>query len=200
MMKIETTWHHLLWLALEKKEFKHTQESLADYFDYSLSTVNLAVKKASAIGAVRVTGKFFVVTDVKKLLLYWATHRILEKDVIYKTHIDLLINEIEGLIPPRAIIAGFTAGKKILGEAPADYSKVFFYLPEEDLKIAQKRFPPSFDKKPENVFVLKSYPKQIDYGQITTLPQTFVDIWGLGDWYARDFSISLEEKIDELLS
>ena len=138
--------------------------------------------------------------DVKKLLFYWATRRNLGKDIIYKTYIDIPINEIEGLIPPQAIIAGFTAGRKILGEAPSDYSKVFFYMPEEDLEIAKKRFPLGSAKKPENIFVLKSYSKQVAYGKITTLSQTFVDIWGLGDWYAKDFSVSLEEKIDELLS
>jgi len=54
MKKIETTWHHLLWSALEKRQFKHTQKSLADYFGYSLNTINLAVKKAAAIGAVKI--------------------------------------------------------------------------------------------------------------------------------------------------
>jgi hypothetical protein len=200
MKKIETIWHHLLWQTLEKGEFKHTQKSLADCLGYSLSTVNLAIKRASNIGAVRVAGKFFVVTDVKKLLFYWATHRELAKDLIYKTFSDLSIDEIEGLIPPQAIMAGFSAARKILKEAPADYAKVFFYMSEGDLGVAKKRFPENNGKNNNNVFVLKSFPKQTDYGQLTTLPQTFVDIWGLSDWYARDFITGLEEKIDGLLS
>ncbi|MFH1970772.1 MAG: hypothetical protein ABIJ05_00085 [Patescibacteria group bacterium] len=199
MMKIETTWHHLLWSALEKHQFKHTQKSLADYFGYSLSTINLAIKKAAAIGAVKISGKFFVLSDPKKLLFYWATHRNLDKDIVYKTYSDLPIGEIEGLTPPQSIIGGFSAAKKILGEAPSDYSKVFFYLPQEEIETAKKRYPPSI-KEPKNIFVLKSYPKQKEYGQIATLPQTFVDLWSLPDWYAKDFLTSLEEKIDDLLS
>ncbi|MBU0998574.1 hypothetical protein KJ570_03535 [Patescibacteria group bacterium] len=199
MKKIETTWHHLLWSALEKHQFKHTQKSLADYFGYSLSTINLAIKKAEAIGAIKMSGKFFVLSDPKKLLFYWATHRDLDKDYLYKTYSSLPISEIEGLIPPQSIIGGFSAAKKILGEAPSDYSKVFFYLPQEEIETATKRYPPSV-KEPKNIFILKSYPKQKEYGQIATLPQTFVDLWNLPDWYAKDFLTSLEEKIDELLS
>ena len=199
MKKIETTWHHLLWLSLEKHQFKHTQKSLANYFGYSLSTINLAVKKAAAIGAVKMSGKFFILSDPKKLLFYWATHRNLNKDIIYKTYSDLAISEIESLIPPKSLIGGFSAAKEILGETPSDYSKVFFYLPLEEVKIAEKRYPKS-KKGPENIFVLKSYPKQKEYGQVTTLPQTFVDLWSLPDWYAKDFLTFLEEKIDGLLS
>lgn len=199
MKKIETTWHHLLWSALEKHQFKHTQKNLADYFGYSLSTINLAVKKAVSIGAVKMSGKFFVLSDPKKLLFYWATHRNLNKDIIYKTHSDLPISEIEGLIPPQSTIGGFSAAKKILGEAPSDYSKIFFYLPQEEVETAKKRYPPSL-RELKNIFILKSYPKQKEYGQITTLAQTFVDLWNLPDWYAKDFLTSLEEKIDGLLS
>lgn len=199
MKKIETTWHHLLWSAVGKNQFKHTQKSLADYFGYSLSTINLAIKKAATIGAVKMSGKFFVLSDPKKLLFFWATHRTLDKDYIYKTHSDLSIGKIEGLIPPQSIVGGFSAAKKILGEAPSDYSKVFFYLPQEEIETAKKRYPSSV-KEPKNIFVLKSFPKQKEYGQVATLPQTFVDLWSLPDWYAKDFLISLEEKIDGLLS
>ena len=39
-----------------------------------------------------------------------------------------------------------------------------------------------------NLFVLKTYPKQINYGSVASLPQTFVDLWNLSDWYAKDFN------------
>lgn len=199
MKKIETIWQHLLWEALAKKKFRQTQKDLATYFDYSLSTVNLAVRRAAAIGAIRFSPKFLVVSDPKKLLFFWATHRILDKDIIYQTAVDLPILEIEGLAPAGAILAGFTAARKILGEAPADYAKVFFYLDEKNLAEAKKRYPEKSLPRGPNLFVLKSYPKQADYGNITSLPQTFVDLWGMSDWYAKDFVIELERKIDELL-
>ena len=199
MKKIETIWHHLLWSVLEKKDYKYTQVYLARYFSYSLSTVNLAIRKLSEIGAVRVSGKFFVVSDFKKILFYWATHRKLNKDIIYQTRIDLPVLEIEGLIPPQGIFAGFSAARQILNESPADYSKVFFYLNQKDIVLAQKRFPEAKNKAQNNIFILKSYPGQINYGKTATIPQTFVDIWSLSDWYAKDFVANLEEKIDGLL-
>jgi hypothetical protein len=38
------------------------------------------------------------------------------------------------------------------------------------------------------------------YGPVTTLPQTFVDIWNLKDWYGQEFIKRLEEKINAILS
>jgi hypothetical protein len=198
MQKIETIWHDLLWNALEKKEFRHTQKSLSDKYGYSLSTVNLAVKSLARIGGIKMSGKFFTVFDVKKILYYWATHRNLEKDIIYETCVNLPILEIEGMIPDGAILGCYTAAKNILNEPPADYSKVYFYFDEDKLDIVKKRYPSA--KGNNNLFILKTYSKQINYGNVTTLPQTFVDIWNLSDWYARDFLTALERRIDDVLS
>ena len=87
MKKIETIWHHILWLVLEKGNYKFTQKEITEYFKYSSSTVNLAVKKLALIGAVDIKGKFFVVKDAKKILYYWATHRNIQKNIIYETYI-----------------------------------------------------------------------------------------------------------------
>jgi len=198
MQKIETIWHSLLWDALEKREFRHTQKAISEHFGYSLSTVNLAIKEAESVGAIKMSGKFFTVSDVKKLLYFWATHRNLTRDIIYKTWVDEPISEIEGLIPDGAILGCYTAAKNILSEPPADYSKVYFYFDEDKLDIVKKRYPPA--KGNNNLFVLKTYSKQIDYGNITTLPQTFVDLWNLSDWYAKDFLTAMERRIDGILS
>lgn len=198
MQKIETIWHSLLWDALEKREFRHTQKAISEHFGYSLSTVNLAIKEAESVGAIKMSGKFFTVSDVKKLLYFWATHRNLTRDIIYKTWVDEPVLEIEGLIPDGAILGCYTAAKNILSEPPADYSKVYFYFDEDKLDIVKKRYPPA--KGNNNLFVLKTYSKQIDYGNITTLPQTFVDLWNLSDWYAKDFLTAMERRIDGILS
>lgn len=198
MKKIETIWNYLLWTAIEKKEFKHTQKALAINFNYSLSTVNSAVKQLALIGAVDVHGKFFIVKDPKKILLFWATHRNIQKNIIYETFIDAQVMEIEGLIPPEAIFGGYTAVKYILGEPPADYSKVYFYINEEKISEVIKRFPKLAGNS--NVIVLKAYPKQSEYGNFTNIAQTFVDIWNMNDWYAKDYLNELERKIDGLLS
>ena len=86
MKKIETIWHYLLYQAIEQKEFQHTQAGLAELFHFSTSTINLALVKPTAIGAVRKSGKFFVLADVFKLLYLAATIRSLAKDILYQTH------------------------------------------------------------------------------------------------------------------
>ena len=198
MQKIETIWHSLLWDALEKREFRHTQKAISEHFGYSLSTVNLAIKEAESVGAIKMSGKFFTVSDVKKLLYFWATHRNLTRDIIYKTWVDEPISEIEGLIPDGAIFACYTSAREILKEAPSDYSKVYFYFDENQLETVKKRFPPT-KSLDANLFVLKAYSWQKDYGLTASLPQSFVDLWNLSDWYAKDFLEALERKIDGLL-
>lgn len=199
MKKIETIWHQILQEALSKGIFKHTQQEIAQKLGFSLSTVNHALAVPTQIGAIRKESKFFVLEDCKKLLLYWASVRNLARDIIYATSVDLPVLEIEGRAIPDSIFAGYSAARHILGEAPADYSSVYFYLNPENLEKFQERFPLNTKTAP-NVFALKA-PKNLSYTKEgTTLPQTYVDIWNLKDWYAKDFLRALEEKIDGLLS
>ena len=198
MKKIETIWHYILFSALQG-DYKHTQTDLAKRFSYSLSTVNHALNVPTSIGAIRKTSRFFVLNDFTKLLYCWASVRNFEKDIIYTSFYDGTVTEIEGLVNPEAIYACYSAGRNILKESPADYSKVYFYIPEEFLDNVKNRFPEK-SKKGSNIFVLKMPKSMLAYGNITTLPQTFVDIWNLRDWYSKDFVKSLEEKINGILS
>jgi len=193
MRKIETIWHHLLQAALAEKQFKHTQQGLASFFGYSVSTINHGLVVPTQIGAIRKESKFFVLENFQKLLYYWASARNLEKDVLYKTHYPATIKEIEGLIPSEGIYACYSAASRIFDEPPADYSKVYFYIEERNIEKVKQRFPRV--KGQENIFVLKAPEALKNYGQITTLPQTFVDIWNLKDWYGQDFTRAIENKI-----
>lgn len=199
MRKIETIWHYLLFSALEAKKYRYTQQEIAQKFAYSLSTVNFALKAPAEIGAIRKETKFFVLADFKKLLYFWASQRNLSRDIIYRTYSPAAITEIEGLIPAGAIYACYSAARRILGEPPADYSAVHCYADEKILPEFKKRFPAGRKHEP-NVVILKALKTMEEYGGLTTLPQTFVDIWNLKDWYSRDFIERLEQKIDAVLS
>lgn len=199
MKKIETIWHHLLVQAVTKHQFKFTQQDLAQTFQYSLSTINHALAIPTQIGAIRKASKFFVLQDTKKLLFYWASIRNLGKDILYQTFATGSIRELESLIPPTAIMASYTAAKYHLKEPPADYSQVYFYLDPSHLDQAKTRYPAN-DNQPANLFVLKPTTAMTRYGATTTLPQTFVDIWNMPHWYARDFSIALERIIESNLA
>ncbi len=198
MRKIETIWHDILFQALEKKKFKFTQQELAEKFGYSLSTVNYALEVPSEMGAVRKESKFFVLADIKKLLYYWASDRRLSNDIIYQTYSEESVFSLEKIVPPGSIFAAYTAAKEYLAEPPADYSKIYLYADINSLTEIKTRYP-EVRKRP-NIFVLKKIAAVERYGDFTTLPHTFVDIWNLSDWYAREFVIGLEEKIDALLS
>lgn len=198
MKKIETIWHYLLHQAIEKNNFRHTQVGLAKDFSYSTSTVNLALTKPTSIGALRKSGKFFVVTDPKKLLYLWATHRNLNKDLIYSTTSTLPIKELEGLAPPTALYGGYSAAKEILGEPAADYNTLYLYLDKVKLADLKLRYPNS-KVGTSQIRVLQS-PFYSPTPHHTSLTHTFVDIWNMADWYSTDFITSLETKIHELLS
>ncbi|OGV96245.1 hypothetical protein A2W24_04050 [Microgenomates group bacterium RBG_16_45_19] len=199
MRKIETIYHHLLNSAYADNRFQHTQQELSQKFSFSLSTVNHALVVPQQLGAVRKESKYFVLADFKKLIYYWASIRNLGKDIVYTTHIDMPVLDIEASIPPESIFAGYSAGRLILKEPPADYDKVYFYT-DIALDLLKQRFPPQPKNTAANVLVLKlALPMRL-YGPRTTLPQTFVDIWNLNDWYAREFTQELEGKFHGLLS
>lgn len=196
MRKIEIIWRELLYQALEKKNNKFTQKDLAKKFNFSTSTIFQALKIPRKMGAVRVTGRFFILEDSEKLLYHWASVRNLKKDIIFAARIKLPVLEIEGRLPPDVVFGGYSSARQKLAEPPADYDKVYVY--SQNLAEMKRRF--DFQKGNANLIVLTPDDFLTDYGQTTTLAQTFVDLWNLPDWYAKEFTGALREKIDELLS
>lgn len=193
MTKKEVLWREILHQATANKKTKFTQKDLAAQFGFSLSTVFNSLKIPRQAGAIKVSGRDFTVIDAEKFLNIWATFRRLKNDVIYQTHCDLSVREIEGLVPPQAIFGAFSAYTKKYQEAPADYDKVYIYLTEEQLPEVKKRFPAK--KGYENLIVLKADAWLTQFGQITPDVQTYVDLWNLSDWYAKDFLRALKDKI-----
>lgn len=195
MTKKEIIWREILYQAIEKKNRRFTQKELAAKFGFSLSTIFNALKIPRKIGAVKVTGRNFILINPEKLLYLWATCRNLTKDIVYKTQVKGSVFDIEGLMPSAIIYGAYTAFRKRFKDAPADYDKVYVYA--QDLKEIKKRFP--LKKGQPNLIVLKADPLLKQYGTMTTLSQTFVDLWNFAEWYARDFYLTLEKKIHELL-
>ena len=197
MKKIEIIWRELLFQAIEKKKRQFTQKELAEKFSFSTSTIFQALKIPRKMGAVRVTGRFFILEDPEKLLYHWVSFRNLDNDTLLRGKVNLSISEIEGQMPPDVIFGGFTvAGKYLKGNLPADYDKVYVY--SNNLKNIKQRF--QFDKGRENIIVLEADPFIRQYGSITTLAQNFVDLWNMPEWYAKEYVIVLKERINGFLS
>lgn len=188
MKKIESIWREILETGLKKPDFE--QKELAVKFGFSTSTVFAAVSDLREIGAVDVSGRGFRLINFKKALLFWATHRNLQNDFIYKTRVEMPILEIEGLVDNKSIFGGYSAAKRLLDEAPVDYDKVYLYATDSSELEAR------FTKKhgAPNLFVLKADSFLAGFGKVTPVSQTYVDLWNFRDWFSEDYLRALEEK------
>ncbi|MBI3577402.1 hypothetical protein HY086_05180 [Candidatus Gottesmanbacteria bacterium] len=188
MKKIEIIWREILEKAAKTATFE--QKQLAEKFHFSTSTVFAAVSPLRDIGAIAVTGRNFRITNLEKILLFWATHRRINRDIVYQTHAEMPVMEIEGLIDNHTIYGAYSAARILLKAAPSEYDKAYFY--HKDSKELRQRFPPSSNAP--NIFVLKADPFLPSYGKTSPLSQTYVDLWNLKDWYADEFLRALKEK------
>jgi len=193
MKKIEFVYREILFQALEKKQRRLTQSLLSKELKMSLSMVNHALVPLRKMNAIDVKQRGFEIIGVKKILYYWASIRDLEKDIIYKTRADMPVYKIENSMPDDAIYGGYSAYKLKFNDVPADYSEVYVYC---DIHL-RKRFPES--KKTPNLFILKKDALMERYGKTSTMAQTFVDLWNLKEWYAKEFLKDMEEKISGIL-
>ncbi len=193
MIKKEIIWREILHQAFDNKKLEFTQKELAKKFNFSLSTVFHALKVLRQTGAIKVTGRGFEVRDMEKFLYLWATYRNLDKEIIYQTNVPLSLKEIESSVPDFAIFACYSAYSKKYNEEPADYDNIYIYADLKELEEIKKRFP--FKKGYVNLTVLKKDPYLSSFGNITPDVQTFVDLWNLKDWYAKEFLNALKDKL-----
>lgn len=196
MKKIEIIWRELLNSVLENKVRRFEQKALAQKFGFSTSTVFQALKIPRQMGAVRVTGRYFILEDPEKLLYHWASARNIESDILTSLKVNEPILEIEAKMPPEVIFGAYSAARMTLTTPPADYDKIYIY--SNDIEKIKERF--EIKKGNANLFVLKSDEFLSNYGQATALAQTFVDLWNLKDWYAKEYVKAIKEKIDAILS
>ena len=197
MKKIETVWCQLLFESLEKQETHFQQQKLAANLNISTSTVHHGLKDLRRMGAVRVGGDGGSVIDAEKILLHWANHRALASDVIKQLSLNGSVLEIEGLLPTGSILGAYSAVRLWYGEPPADYTSVYVYPPQPEQII--RRFanhPPG-----DTTLTILKLPATIPLrAETTTLAHTFVDLWNLTDWMAKDFVRRVREEIDGILS
>ena len=199
MKKIEEVYREILYRAMEKNEFALTQSEISKKLNISLSIVNSVVKRLNSIGAIRIQQRGFDVLDAKKILYLWASIRNLGKDVIFQARIDAPVREIERILPD-VFCTAYTEYKLRFKEVPADYSEVYVYGDENELKDIKKRISDFkiSSKNPEanpNFFVLKK-DSSLNLYKETPLAQIFVDLWNLKEWYAKDFIIAFENNLE----
>ncbi len=193
MLKKEIIWREILHKAFSEGVLVFTQKEIAGKLKVSLSTVNNALRLPRSSGAIEVTGKDFRIKDKEKFLILWASHRRLGRDVIYQTNIGAGVSEIEGRMPPGIIYGAYSAFVKKHKTPPADYSAVYVYATKHILPEIKKRFPSR--KGTPNLFVFNADTYLSNYDGVTPDVQTFVDLWNLPQWYAKDFLEELRKKM-----
>ncbi len=193
MRVIEQIHREILYQAIEKKQLTQTQLGLSLRLKTSISVVNYAIKPLREMGAIAGMPRGFRITDTEKILYYWASIRSLQKDIIYSTRAEAPVSDIENSMPNDIVFSAYTAYKHTFKDAPADYSEIYIY--SKDLSEIKNRFPPS--KNTPNIFVLKADKNIEKYGKTTTIANTFVDLWNIKEWYAKDYIKAIKEKLHE---
>jgi len=117
-----------------------TQKELSNRLGISIGNVNKALKALEAINAVRITSKSFSIIAIDRLMLYWATHRKLNNDIVYSAFSDMRISEIEASMPNGTAFTAYTVYKKIYKSTLADYSEVYAYATESALNEIERGF------------------------------------------------------------
>ena len=175
-----------------------TQKYLSEKLEISIGNINKSIKKLESINAVKIDARSFSVIAFDKFMLYWATHRTINKDIIYKGFSDLSINEIEASMPNGVAFTAYTAYKKSFLSIPAEYSEVYLYATEDAIENIKKRFPKQ--SKFPNIFVLKAdkiLSNKIQNEKLSNVlvPNIFVDLWNIRTWYAKEFVETLSKKL-----
>lgn len=192
MKKLELIYREMLYQVMELNNRRLTQSHLSKELQVSLSTVNHSLKPLRKMGAVDVRRQLFVIVEPKKLLYHWASIRNLEKDLVCSVRVEMPVAEIEKNIPDNAIFSAYTAYKFKFEDVPADYSEVYVYGEKMENRFKAAKGTP-------NLFILKKDKFLVKYGKITTMANTFVDLWNLKKWYAHEFVKALEERMHGIL-
>jgi len=190
MKKKEIIYRTILDDTMQKNQVFFTQLNLSKKLKFSLSTINNALKPLEEIGAIEKKPRSFTISDIKKTLLFWASVRRLSKDIIYSTRSENPVQKIESEMPAGVVFTAYSGYRIFFNEAPADYSEVYAYA--DSIEEVKERFPEK--KGPKNLFILQKdafMPEK----PAAPLPQIYVDLWNLKEWYARDFLDSLEKRL-----
>jgi predicted transcriptional regulator len=151
MKKKEIVYRTILDNTMQKKQASFTQLDLSKKLKFSLSTINNALKPLEEIGAIEKKPRSFIISDVRKALLFWASVRRLSKDIIYSTRSESSVQKIEGEMPAGVVFTAYSGYRLFFNEAPADYSEVYAYA--DSIEEIKERFPER--KGPKNLFILQ---------------------------------------------
>ncbi len=193
MKKNEWIYREILYRFIEKGENLFTQKALSERCGVSIGNVNKSISPLEKMNAIEKKTRGFSVVNWKKILLYWASARNLEKDKVYQTRVDGNAEDIEKSLP-QVLFTAYSGYKFAFRTVPSDYSEVVVY---GDAAEIRERFPER--KGVSNLIVLKTDSHMKKFKK-ASLAQIYVDLWNLGTWYAEDFLRELEKRLEGMVS
>jgi hypothetical protein len=186
MPAIETVWRHLLVGTLAGQRRWTSLSALAAELDVPLSTAHRSLAHPVEIGAVSVGSlDGLQVLDPVRLLVLFAAHRHVQRDIVDRFHLAVPALEVERrATSPAVVLGGFGAVVAHFGgiNRIADYETVLFYgdpaLPELPCAPAGG-----------GTEVLVAEPDRFlpRYGRVTPLSQAYADLFSLPGWQSARF-------------
>jgi len=194
-MKKERVYREILYYVIEERVKRFKQIELSKACKMSLSSVNYALKPLERMNAIEKKRFGFVVIDPRKILMYWASIRELEKDIVYQTYLNKPVEKIESEVPANSVFTAYSAFKFKFKKIPSEYSEVIIYGKRGDF---EKRFGKEELKFKPNLIVLNLDEHLLKF-KIAPIAQIYVDLWNLKSWYAKEFLKKLEGIISGIL-
>jgi hypothetical protein len=191
MPVIEVVWRHLLVGAREGHRRWPSVTAFAGELDIPVSTAHRSLGHPVEIGAAAV-GPLdgLQVLDPARLLVLFAAHRRVSRDIVSRFRVDVPAVDVErSATNSEVILGGFGAVVSHLHgvNSIADYDTVLFYgdprLP--DLPTARSG---------HGTEVLVAEPDRLlsSYGRVTPFCQAYVDLFALPGWQAARFVAELD--------
>jgi len=199
LSKTQQVWRHLAWNAIEEGQRRWpAMTTLAKDLGMGVSTVHKALAHPVEIGAVEIRSAGGVrVVDPGRLLILWAGHRRLSRDIIERYEVSGSAPVVErSIIRETAVLGGFGAVVAHLsGNVIADYETVLVYGdPAVDTSLRLNDPDPN---RITEVIVARPDPLLASYGRVTPVVQAWVDLFCLPGWQAARF---VHHLIPELIT
>ena len=192
MKRVERVYCELLQKIIQDHITTTTQKQLAKDCDVSIGIVNYALKPLQQMGIIEKRQRSFTLLNPKKLLLYWASIRNFNNEIVYSTFSKNGSRDIEGMMPP-CVFTAYSGYKHSFNVVPADYREVYAYC---DPTTVKKRFPPT-QSSANNLYILKrdTYIEKRSKKGIAPIALIYVDLWNLNTWYANEFIKDFDKKL-----
>ncbi|MGH9244892.1 MAG: hypothetical protein ACRD29_11360 [Acidimicrobiales bacterium] len=189
LSKTQQVWRHLATGAIEHGQRRWSSvTALASELGMGVSTVHRALAHPVEIGAVHVRPAGGVrVVDPGRLLMVWAGHRRLHRDIVDRFTVGGPAPVVErSMTNPAAVLGGFGAVvARIGGNTIADYETVLVY---GDPGLGSRRRDAAPDAGRVTVVIVAAPdPLLAGYGAVTPLTQAWVDLFCLPGWQAARF-------------